>query len=54
MFEKIINKTLEREYISLEIKNILRDYAKNCQDINFKKGIYIYGSPGCGKTYFIK
>jgi len=53
MFDKIINKTLEREFISLEIKNILRDYSNKCKDINFKKGIYIYGSPGCGKTRFI-
>lgn len=53
MFDKIINKTLEREFISLEIKNILRDYSNKCKDINFKKGIYIYGSPGCGKTQFI-
>jgi len=53
MFDKIINKTLEREIISLEIKKILRDYPNNCKDINFKKGIYIYGSPGCGKTRFI-
>jgi hypothetical protein len=53
MFDKIINKSLEREVISLEIKNILIDYLNNCKDINFKKGIYIYGSPGCGKTRFI-
>jgi hypothetical protein len=48
-----MNKLLERDPISLEIKKILRDYPENCKNINFKKGIYIYGSPGCGKTHFI-
>jgi len=48
-----MNKLLERETISLEIKKILTDYPENCKNINFKKGIYIYGSPGCGKSQFI-
>jgi len=48
-----MNKILNRESIEQEIKKILTNYQENCKDINFKKGIYIYGSPGCGKTYFI-
>lgn len=36
-----------------DIKKILTNYEENCKNINFKKGIYIYGSPGCGKTYFM-
>ena len=48
-----MNKLLERDSISLEIKQILRDYPENCKNLNFKKGIYIFGSPGCGKTQFI-
>jgi SpoVK/Ycf46/Vps4 family AAA+-type ATPase len=48
-----MNKILNREHIEEEIKKLLTNYQENCKDINFKKGIYIYGSPGCGKTYFI-
>jgi len=48
-----MNQLLDRETISLEIKKILTDYPENCKNINFKKGIYIYGSPGCGKSHFI-
>jgi len=49
-----MNHILNREPIIKEITQILTNYDTNCQNINFKKGIYIYGSPGCGKTYFIK
>ena len=48
-----INKVLEREQTENEIKNILMSFDENCKNINFKKGIYLYGSPGTGKTYFI-
>ena len=44
---------LERTYIQNQIKDILLSFDKKCNDIQFKKGIYIYGSPGCGKTFFI-
>jgi DNA polymerase III delta prime subunit len=47
------NKILNRESISEEIKNILSNFSDNCKNIHFKKGIYIFGSPGCGKTTFI-
>ena len=49
-----MNQILEREHIVKEITHILTNYESNCKNINFKKGIYIYGSPGCGKTFFIK
>ena len=49
-----INEILSREPMIKEITQILTNYETNCQNINFKKGIYIYGSPGCGKTFFIK
>ena len=49
-----INEILNREPIIKEITTILTNYETNCQNINFKKGIYIYGSPGSGKTFFIK
>jgi len=48
-----INKILDRESISKEIKNILSNFSENCKNIQFKKGIYIFGSPGCGKSSFI-
>jgi DNA polymerase III delta prime subunit len=48
-----INSIFEREKISNEIKNILLSFDANCKNVAFKKGIYIYGSPGCGKTKFV-
>jgi Cdc6-like AAA superfamily ATPase len=49
----VINKILEREQLSNEIKNILNHFDNNHANVNYKKGIYIYGSPGCGKTEFV-
>jgi DNA polymerase III delta prime subunit len=49
----VINKILEREQLSNEIKNILNNFDNNHANVNYKKGIYIYGSPGCGKTEFV-
>jgi DNA polymerase III delta prime subunit len=48
-----MNEILNRTSIEKEIKGLLTNYEENCKNINFKKGIYLYGSPGCGKTYFI-
>lgn len=48
-----INRILEREHIAEQIKQLLLSFDANCNDIHFKKGIYIYGSPGCGKTQFV-
>jgi len=48
-----INSIFERESIANEIKQILLSFDENYKNINFKKGIYIYGSPGCGKTQFV-
>jgi Cdc6-like AAA superfamily ATPase len=48
-----LNKILDREAIAKEIKDILASFDEKCRNITFKKGIYIYGSPGCGKTQFI-
>lgn len=46
-------KILGREDIEIEIKQLLDNFDENCKNINFKKGIYIYGPPGCGKSEFI-
>jgi DNA polymerase III delta prime subunit len=56
--EKIIsniqlNHIFERESTSIKIKNILNDFDEKCNDLTYKKGIYIYGSPGSGKTSFV-
>ena len=48
-----INSILERDEIANEIKNILLSFDENHKNINFKRGIYIYGSPGCGKSKFV-
>jgi replication factor C subunit 1 len=44
---------LDRNQITQDITNILTNYEENCKDIHFKKGIYLYGSPGSGKTHFM-
>tara|TARA_B100001287_G_scaffold276803_1_gene289590 strand:- start:120 stop:1460 length:1341 start_codon:yes stop_codon:yes gene_type:complete len=49
-----INKVLEREDTEKQIKNILLNFNDLNKDTKFKKGIYVYGSPGCGKTEFVK
>lgn len=44
---------LGRDSIIKEITDILTSFESQYNNINFKKGIYIYGSPGSGKTHFI-
>jgi hypothetical protein len=44
---------LQRDSIRVEITKILNDFESHRNTITFKKGIYIYGSPGAGKTHFI-
>ena len=48
-----INNILDRSKIAFEIKKILSSFETDCKNVSFKKGIYIYGSPGCGKTQFV-
>ena len=48
-----INQILNRERESEFIKEILNNFEKNKQNLNFKRGIYIYGDSGTGKTSFI-
>jgi len=48
-----INFILRREIIYNEIKKILSNFEKNKFDLTLKRGIYIYGAPGSGKTEFI-
>ncbi len=48
-----INEILGREKIANQIKKILGEFDANCKNVNYNKGIYIYGAPGTGKTQFI-
>ena len=48
-----INTILVRTKIECEIKEILNNFEKNKSDLLFKKGIYVYGHPGIGKTHFV-
>jgi DNA polymerase III delta prime subunit len=48
-----VNKILDREADVLRIKGFLRSYEENKTNLLIKKGIYIYGDPGTGKTTFI-
>ena len=45
-----LNTILERNHIANEIENILNSFNK---DDKFKRGIYIYGDSGIGKTKFV-
>ena len=47
------NRILDREQITQEIAEILTSFDEKCKSLTFKKGIYIYGSPGCGKSQFV-
>jgi len=48
-----INEILNREKTSENIKNILKDFELNKNNLIFKKGIYVYGDHGTGKTIFV-
>ena len=47
------NNILGREQIANSIKNILSHFNQHKSDLTFKRGIYIYGAPGSGKTEFV-
>ena len=53
MEELNINKILNREQQEKDIKNILKEFENNKNNLLFKKGIYVYGDPGTGKTTFV-
>ena len=48
-----INKLLNRDDEVTKIKTILKDFELNKHNLGTKKGLYIYGDPGSGKTTFI-
>ena len=44
---------LERTHIANELKSLLSNFDNSLNDISYKRGFYIYGSPGSGKTKFV-
>ena len=48
-----INSFLSRENEVAKMKEILVNFNVNIQNPLFKKGIYVYGEPGTGKTTFV-
>jgi DNA polymerase III delta prime subunit len=48
-----INSILNRDEEASNIKSILKDFEQNKHNLATKKGLYIYGDPGSGKTTFI-
>lgn len=44
---------LQRNSIKQEITSILQAFDTKYTNIQYKKGIYIYGSPGSGKSHFV-
>ena len=47
-----LNKMLDREDNYKKIKEVLNEFESNKNNLLFKRGIYIYGEPGIGKTTF--
>ena len=47
------NNLLNRQEDSNKIKEILKNFELNKHNLATKKGIYIYGEPGTGKSSFV-
>lgn len=45
---------LERDLISKSIKEHVLNFDKLHENLELKKGLYVYGSPGAGKSYFVE
>ena len=48
-----INNILNRNDNANNIREILFNFELNKNNMLFKKGIYVYGDPGTGKTTFV-
>jgi hypothetical protein len=48
-----INSLLNRDEEVNKIKSILKDFDQNKNNLLIKRGLYIHGNPGSGKTTFI-
>ena len=47
------NAILNRKIYEEEILSFLNNFDKNKNQLNEKRGIYLYGEPGIGKTKFV-
>ena len=47
------NTILGRSDQVIKFKQILQDFNEHKTDLSVKRGIYVYGAPGCGKTEFV-
>ena len=48
-----LNNLLDRDKIYKQIKEFLTNFKNNKSNVTTKRGIYIFGNPGIGKTKFI-
>ena len=48
-----LNTILDREELINEIKNNMKSFEENKNSLNIKRGFYIYGNPGSGKSTLI-
>ena len=49
-----LNNILNRIQQEKQLQDILNKFEKEKHLMQTRRGIYIYGSPGSGKTYFVK
>ena len=49
----IFDEYLNRGDVRSQLKTLMIDFDKNKHDILYKRGIYVYGQPGVGKTYLV-
>ena len=54
MMDTDYNKVLNRAVMSESIKKLILGFKYHHQDTDYKRGIYIYGHSGVGKTMFIR
>ena len=47
------NSYLGRDTVYNNLRDFLASFQKNKSDLTFKRGVYIYGAPGTGKTEFV-
>ena len=48
-----INGLLDRNEDAIRMNEILTHFEQNKNDLATKRGIYVYGEPGSGKTTFV-
>ena len=46
----LLNRTEEEK----KLINVLNNFEENKKQLILSRGVYVYGSPGCGKTTFVK